>query len=83
MNTIERTCICCRKTQDKRNMLRIVKNKEGQVFVDPTHKANGRGAYICSDPQCIKKSQKSNVLSNALKTQIPPEVFEQILEHTK
>ena len=77
---IMRTCIACRKMQDKRNLVRIVKNKEGQIFLDPIGKANGRGAYICKDAECLKKAIKSKALNRAFKIEVPNEVYENLLE---
>lgn len=71
---ILRTCVCCRTQNDKRDMLRVVKNKEGKVFIDRTHKANGRGAYVCSKKECIIKALKSGILGRQLKTEIPDDV---------
>ena len=48
---------------DKRDLLRIVKNKEGQIFIDPTGKANGRGAYIKLDNEEALKAKKKRVFS--------------------
>ena len=65
---------------DKRDLLRIVKNKEGQIFLDPIGKANGRGAYICKDAECLKKAIKSKALNRAFKIEVPNEVYENLLE---
>ncbi|MGL4607818.1 MAG: YlxR family protein, partial [Eubacteriaceae bacterium] len=43
----QRTCIICHSKFDKKDLLRIVLNKEGEIFYDPTGKANGRGTYLC------------------------------------
>lgn len=47
--------------------MRIVKNKEGRIFLDPSGRANGRGAYICKDSECLKKAIKTNALNRLLK----------------
>ena len=54
-----RMCIVCRQMKQKQELVRVVKNKEGEVFIDPTFKANGRGAYVCKDQQCIQKCIKT------------------------
>jgi predicted RNA-binding protein YlxR (DUF448 family) len=70
----QRSCISCRKVFDKKDLLRIVRTPEGEVVVDPSGKMSGRGAYICSDPECIKKqlSGKGRLGAN-LNTVITPE----------
>ena len=73
-----RMCIACREMKDKRDLLRIVKNKEGQIFVDKTGKANGRGAYICKDVNCLNKLKKQKTLNKAFKMMINEEVYKQI-----
>lgn len=46
------------RTKDKRMLIRVVKNKEGEISIDLTGKANGRGAYICKDMTCFDKAKK-------------------------
>ena len=79
-NIPQRTCIVCRTQKNKNELLRIVKNKEGQIFLDPIGKANGRGAYICKDAECLKKAIKSKALNRAFKIEVPNEVYENLLE---
>jgi len=59
-----RTCVGCRQTQAKRNLMRIVRTSEG-VLYDPTGKANGRGAYVHNDSACWERALKGS-LENAL-----------------
>ena len=59
--------------------MRIVKNKEGEIFIDLTGKANGRGAYICKDSECLKKAIKSKALNRAFKMEVPNEVYDKLL----
>ena len=73
-----RMCIICREHSDKKELLRIVKNKDGQIFVDKTGKANGRGAYICKDKNCFEKLKKTRGLNRAFKCEIPNEVYDKI-----
>ena len=61
-------------------MLRIVKPKEGDVFIDYTGKAAGRGAYICDSPECVKKLKKGRLLNKTFSMQIPDEVYARIEE---
>ena len=54
-----RRCVGCREMKEKRELLRIVRNNEGEIFVDPTGKKNGRGAYICKDKTCYEQAVKT------------------------
>ncbi len=69
----QRTCIVCRETQDKRALIRVVRTPEGRVIVDPTGKANGRGAYLCQQKSCWEKSLQKQLLTRALKTTLSEE----------
>ena len=70
-----RMCIVCREHSDKKELLRIVKNKDGQIFVDKTGKANGRGAYICKSKECLNKLKKSRGLNRAFKCEVSDDVY--------
>ena len=74
----QRKCIACQDRDAKRDVVRIVKNKEGQIFLDKTGKANGRGAYICNCVECLNKAIKSKALSRAFKMEVPEEVYESL-----
>lgn len=74
----QRKCIACQDRDAKRELVRIVKNKEGQIFLDRTGKANGRGAYICNCTECLNKAIKSKALSRAFKMEVPEEVYESL-----
>lgn len=63
----QRTCVVCRTTAEKRTLTRLVRTPEG-VVIDPTGKLNGRGAYLCDDPDCWARAAQSDVLSKALRT---------------
>ena len=58
-NLPKRTCIGCNEIKLKKELIRIVKNKEGQISLDKTGKANGRGAYICDNIECLEKAIKA------------------------
>ena len=75
----QRKCIVCQARDNKKELMRIVKNKEGEIFIDLTGKANGRGAYICKDSECLKKAIKSKALNRAFKMEVPDEVYEKLL----
>ncbi len=76
----QRKCIACQERDAKKGLMRIVKTKEGQIFLDPTGKANGRGAYICKDVGCLKKAIKSKALNRAFKMEVPSDVYDNLLK---
>ena len=71
----QRQCMGCRERKPKRDMIRIVRTPEVVVSLDFGGKMNGRGAYICPDPECLKKVQKSKALERSLEVAIPDEVY--------
>ena len=72
----QRQCVGCREMKDKRVLLRIVRTPEGEILLDSTGKKAGRGAYVCPDPECLKKARRSKALERAFDTAIPPEVYD-------
>lgn len=76
----QRKCIACQDRDNKKELVRIVKNKEGHIFLDKTGKANGRGAYICNCSECLRKAIKSKALNRAFKMEIPDEVYESLIK---
>ena len=75
----QRTCLGCRTSKDKNELIRIVRSPEGTVSCDLTGKANGRGAYICPDSACLAKAVKSRALARALKAEIPEDVISRLV----
>lgn len=73
-----RKCTGCQEMKDKRELIRIVRNEEGEFSLDRTGKKPGRGAYICPDVQCLEKAQKSKGLERSFKAAVPKEVYEQL-----
>lgn len=74
----QRQCMGCRERKDKKAMIRVVRCTDGSVSLDFSGKLNGRGAYVCPDPECLKKAQKSNALSRSLEVAIPQEVYDRL-----
>lgn len=70
-----RKCIVCNFLKDKNELIRIVKDKEGNITIDKTGKLNGRGAYICNKNECIDKVVKNNLLNRHLKANVPNEIY--------
>ena len=75
-----RTCIVCKTAMPKKQLLRIVKNSDGEIFLDKTGKANGRGAYICNDIQCFEKLKKGKLLNKVFSCQVDDRVYQNIAE---
>ena len=74
-----RTCTGCRQAKNKKDLIRVVRDKEGNVSVDATGKLNGRGAYICPDKECLKKAIKNKGLEKTLKISgIGEEIYSQL-----
>lgn len=73
-----RQCIGCGGMKSKKEMLRVIKTPEDAVLLDATGRKNGRGAYICKSPECLKKAIKNKGLERSLKMSIPAEVYEQL-----
>lgn len=73
-----RQCVGCGEMKNKKEMLRVIKTAEDEILLDTTGKKNGRGAYICSDGDCLKKAIKTKGLERSLKTAIPQEVIENL-----
>ena len=71
-----RQCVGCRAQKPKRELVRVVRSPEGALSVDTRGKKPGRGAYVCRDPECLKKAIRSKALSRALDTPVPEELFE-------
>lgn len=78
-----RTCVACRTSGDKRTLLRVVRTPSGEVMVDPTGKAAGRGAYICASAECLRRALKERRLSRALRAELTPDAIRQLEESTK
>lgn len=73
-----RTCIGCNEKKLKNDLIRVVKNKEGEISLDKKGKANGRGAYLCDNIQCLEKAIKSKRLERTFETSIENEIYESL-----
>ena len=74
----QRTCMGCNQKKDKKELIRIVKNKDNEISIDKTGKKEGRGAYICDDVKCLEKLQKSKRLERVFEMQISQEIYESL-----
>ncbi len=70
-----RMCLGCHEMKPKKELIRIVRDKEGAISVDFTGKKAGRGAYICRSTDCLKKAEKGKKLEKAFETAIGAEVY--------
>lgn len=77
-NIVQRTCIACNGKKDKKELIRIVINKEGLINVDKTGKLPGRGAYICDDVCCLDKAIKAKKFERVLGSKINDEIYNNI-----
>jgi predicted RNA-binding protein YlxR (DUF448 family) len=75
----QRTCVACRRTTAKRELVRIVRTSQGTVEIDSTGKTSGRGAYLCRAQQCWQLALKKNRLDHALKGKLTPQEKETLL----
>ena len=66
--------------KQKRELIRVVRSPEGEVSLDSRGKKPGRGAYVCSNADCLKRAVKSKALSRAFGVEIPPEILESLSE---
>lgn len=73
-----RQCIGCGEMKSKREMMRVLRTTENEIILDTTGRKNGRGAYLCTNPECFRKAVKSKGLERALKTPVPAEVYESL-----
>lgn len=74
----QRQCMGCRERKSKRELIRVVRTPEGGVQLDFSGKLNGRGAYLCPNPECLKKAVRSKSLDRSLEIAIPEDVYEQL-----
>lgn len=74
-----RTCVVTREKYEKKDLLRVVRDNNGNVFVDDTNKANGRGAYLKKDKDVILKAKDTKVLERHLEIKIPESIYDELL----
>lgn len=74
-----RKCVATGEMHPKKEMIRIVRSKEGEVSVDLTGKKSGRGAYVSKSEVAIAAAKKKKVLDNQLEVKVPEEIYEELL----
>lgn len=75
-----RSCTGCGAKKEKRELIRVIRTPEGGIVLDGSGRANGRGAYLCRNPECLEKARKKRALEKSLGAQIPEEVYERLSE---
>ncbi|WP_034644815.1 RNase P modulator RnpM [Bacillus methanolicus] len=75
-----RKCVATGEMKPKKELVRIVRSKEGAVSIDPTGKKSGRGAYLSKDKEAILLAKKKNILANHLQTTIDETIYDELLE---
>lgn len=78
-----RSCVVTHEKLEKRELIRVVRNNEGLVFIDLTGKANGRGAYLKRDIEVINIAKKNKILNRKLEAMIPDSIYEELVEMVK
>lgn len=76
----ERTCVVTKEKIQKKDLLRVVRDKDGNVSIDETGKSNGRGAYLKKDAEVINKARTTKVLERVLEVPLPDEIYEEMLK---
>lgn len=71
-----RMCVGCREMKEKRGLIRIVRTPDGQAALDPTGKMSGRGAYVCRQAECLRRSIRQKQLERQLEITLTPEITE-------
>ena len=75
-----RRCVGCGEMKEKRDLIRVVRTPEGTFALDPTGKANGRGAYVCANADCITAAIKRNGLSRSFRCAVDASLLQPLLE---
>lgn len=75
-----RRCCGCNEQKPKKELIRVVRSAEGEISLDLTGKASGRGAYICNNLECLKKARKSRRIDRTFEITIPNEIYDKMEE---
>ena len=73
-----RQCIGCGEKKEKRELIRVVRDADGNYSLDATGRKNGRGAYLCPNADCLNKAWKRKVIDSSFKEAVPASVYEQL-----
>lgn len=75
-----RMCIVCKEMKPKNELIRIVRNPNGEFLFDKSGRANGRGAYLCAEGECVEKCLKKKLLNKAFKNNIDQSIYDKLAE---
>ena len=73
-----RQCVGCGQMKPKKELIRILRTEDGQVTLDSSGRKNGRGAYLCANPECLALAQKKKGLDRSFRVHVPDEIYEQL-----
>ena len=73
-----RSCVVTGEKYEKKDLIRVVRDNTGRVFVDTTGKANGRGAYLKRDIEVINKAKKNKILDRRLEVEVDNSIYEEL-----
>lgn len=76
----QRTCIGCNVKKNKMELIRIIKNKDGEIKIDKTGKMDGRGTYICKSEECLSKAIKNKKMARTFEIEIENSIYENVKE---
>ena len=76
----QRTCIGCNSKKEKKDLIRVVKNKDGEISIDLTGKKDGRGIYLCKSEECLNKAIKNKRISRTFEMEIDQNIYENLRE---
>ncbi len=71
-----RQCVGCKQLKPKKELVRVVKNSEGEISIDLVGKKPGKGAYVCRDIECFRAARKAKSFERSLSCSIPAEIFD-------
>lgn len=78
-----RKCIVTGEMRPKKEMIRVVRSKEGEVSIDPTGKKSGRGAYVTIDKDVILKAKKSNLFAKEFNVDVDESIYDELLQYVE
>ncbi len=78
MNKPMRRCVGCGISKEKSELIRVIRDTEGNIRLDPTGRANGRGAYVCRDEKCLEMAINKKGLERTLKVSVPEEIADDL-----
>ena len=78
-----RMCVGCHEMREKRDLIRVLKMQDNTFCIDPAGRKNGRGAYLCKNPDCLELAVKNHGLERSFKMSIPTEIVAELAEEMK